>query len=98
MEKIHYKKKKKKKITVQKRRSISHKESIFHNSLEPPTQRKRATTSDNFFLNLVILCHCLASQEPFSIKWQQVSKTCLNNNNIKKLVQKCYETKIRVQM
>jgi hypothetical protein len=28
----------------------------------------------------VILCHWLASQEPFSIKWRQVFKTYLNNN------------------
>jgi hypothetical protein len=47
MAKIRYQKKKK--ITVQKRRSFSHKESNFHNSLGPPTQRKRATNGDNVF-------------------------------------------------
>jgi hypothetical protein len=31
-------------------------------------------------INLVILCHWLASQDPFSIKWRQVFKTYLNNN------------------
>ncbi len=53
-------------------------------------------TSDSCF-NFLMLCHWLASShEGFNIKWQQVFRTCLNS--FLKLIFKCYQTKINVQM
>jgi len=43
--------------------------------------------------NFLILCHELAYEEEFIIKWQQVVRPCLN---IEKIVLKCYQTKINV--
>jgi hypothetical protein len=46
-----------------------------------------------------MLHHWLASQDEFSIKWQQVLKASLNSQKNKKLIKKnATQTKTRVQM
>jgi hypothetical protein len=43
----------------------------------PKSPRKILPSNDSFF-KFLILCHWLASQEEFIIKWQQVVRTFVN--------------------